>query len=231
VAQEAKAHGMTATDFIVETLERRLAVSCSVCGRTDRPVGGAGLSEAFDDFTAKLRADRNMSPIAIAAIAPTGTVAYRGRLVMNEPSQGMLLLAVDFNQGRAQMTVEVPVPRGIITGWQEDPQRDGHHQRLLALGYRNGNDAAIRSSLRNRRLQTVTARVVSDAVCAVPGMKDEALRQYVGLYNAPLGASLLMDRHIIRVENGGYMSNFKDPDVALRVARERGIDIDMDLGG
>jgi hypothetical protein len=233
----ADAEGRSLSEFLIDAAERRMASSCSTCGRTDRPTAGAGLSEAADAFLKRMGDERNMSPIVVTTGGRDRPVAYRARLNLQEPSQGLLLLLVDFKQGRTAMSAELPLARGLVSGWQEDMREDGgHHHHLLELGYRNGNDGVIRASMRNRRLRIVTPRVIMDAISMMPGITDQGLRDHTGLYNSPYGATLLAQQGLVQPfglggpGGMGYKSVFDDPDDALMAARERGIAIDDDLG-
>jgi hypothetical protein len=220
----AKAEDRTLTDFVTRAMRQRISPTCDHCGRTDRPSGGAGLSKAFESFLAEMKANR--SRFTVTTAGPGRPRAYCGTLVLNEPSQGLLLMLVAFYQGKVPGTAHLTIARGLVTGWQEDSS--GTHQaELIGLGYVNGNDAAIRASLRTRRLQGgVTVRTVSDAICAMPGITIEQLRGVLGLYNVHYAAGPLHEAGLVATAGGQLRPLHADPDDQLQAARDAGIDVD-----
>jgi hypothetical protein len=170
-----------------------------------------------------------MQHVTVTATIGSRLVAYHARINLREPSQGQLLMVLDFKQGSEPYAAEFPIPRGLITGWQQD--NGGHHERLIGLGYVNGNDAVIRGHLRKLRLRVVTVRVVLDAVCAMPGVTLEQMREVLGLYHVNNTFAVLEHRHLIqRNTSGGWVPVIPDADTALQVARSSGIDPDEMMG-
>jgi uncharacterized protein (DUF1778 family) len=228
VGAAAAAEGRDMTDFIVQAARQRIDAVCPRCGRVDRPTAGAGLSEAFTSFLERIHRERDMMPVCVTAVLGAKSVAYRARIKLTEASQGQLLMQLDFKQGSHPHTAEFSIPRGIITGWQQD---NGEHlERLTRLGYTNGNDSVIRAFLRGRP-EVVTVRAVSDHICEHPGVTDDALVEYFRQLGARSARAILHQAGIIRGDpRQGWGSKYPDADAALQIARERRIDIDADVG-
>ena len=161
----AKADDRTLTDYVTRAIKERLAARCAHCGRADRPDGGAGLSAAFDDPLAVMRAQRNAGSVTITAVVAERHTAYCGTLVHNEESQGLLLMTVSLWQGSQWLPVALPVPRGVISGWQDDPGQR-HFSHLVGLGYANGNDSALRAHILREHPRVASLRVVCGGTCA-----------------------------------------------------------------
>jgi hypothetical protein len=225
LAAAAAAEGRDMSDFIVQAARQRIDAVCPRCGRVDRPTTGAGLSEAFTAFLEKVYRDRDMQPVAVTVTTGPKVAAYRARINLLEQSQGQLLMLLDFHQGRMRYTAAFPIPRGIITGWQQD---NGHHlEHLTEIGYINGNDSVIRGYLRGVRPEVVTVRAVSDAICEKPGINDAGLREYIGLFGAPNASSILAQAGlIVGTPTTGWKPLHPNPDVALHMARQLRIDVD-----
>ncbi len=224
----AKSEDRNLTDFVIRAVKHRLAAHCEHCGRADRPDGGPGFSPAFDRFLESMR--DNAGTITIAATVMGRPTVYCGRLVRTEPSQGFLLMFVDFRQGKQwATTATLPIPRGLIAGWQDDPSKT-HYEELLSLGYANGNDQTVRAYLRSNGCRVATLRVVCEAICdSAPGVTWSELSSMVNGVAIKQTLDLLVQSGLIAmsVNEGRITSRYgSDADAMLRDARRCGINVD-----
>ena len=140
--QAAKAADQSVTDYVVRAVKLRMAPQCPQCGRTEQPVGGAAFSQQYLDFISRAKAEH--FAFTVTVLEGTERRAYWGQLRYNVPqNEGMLVMMIK--------SAQVPIPRSLVTGWAEDDSEGGYFQRLLGLGYADGNAWVLRAAgLRKR---------------------------------------------------------------------------------
>lgn len=135
VEQAAQAEDRNVTDFLIRAAKDRMSAQCSRCGRTGGATSvPAGLTPAMDEFL-KLVKSKPHGRVAILITTLEGGLprAYNGYLHEREDHRGAVVLSLEDSH------VSLPIPRGVITGWEWD-QDARHHDSLIRFGgYQNGN--------------------------------------------------------------------------------------------
>lgn len=156
IERAATAETRNVTDFMIRAALARLAPQCLTCGRSDQPgFQPPGLSPAMDDYLRRQTGDA-FSTITTLEHGSRQTV-YWARIRNDTAHEGMLMLLVPVDDRRARESdprsrIPIPLPRGIITGWQPDDNAHWFHV-LKALGYASGNDQ-LANAVRMQQQQT-----------------------------------------------------------------------------
>jgi hypothetical protein len=141
--EAARTADRSVTEFVVRAIKQQLAHECMHCGRSDRPVS-IGVSPAYVDFFRTLHADQNLRLVTVTAEGLEPRV-YWGRLEKlrswDIEKDGLLRLLIAADAARHH-EYAATIPRGVISGWREDPKGD-LYQNLIRLGYRDGNALAL----------------------------------------------------------------------------------------
>lgn len=137
----AGAEGMSVTQFVIQTLRKRVETQCDKCGRTAIS-SLPGFAPALDTFLEEARKDR--TPLVIMTFDGQARRSYRcglneGRQV---PTPGSGALSVGpIDEGSRMTQGLIQIPRGLIIGWEFDP--DGRrHAANLREGYVDGFEKA-----------------------------------------------------------------------------------------
>ncbi len=161
------------------------------------PTGGAGLSEKFESFIAEVKG-KPAAIVTVTAAEWDRPRVYCGHL-SRETSQGLLLLVIVWDNGGTSLEATAPIPCGLISGFQEDSSDRRHYERMMRLGYRSGNDLAIRGALRSGYQSVTTLRLVSDAVCASPGLTVQQHYDALRLSSVPNALGTLKFHGLVEV--------------------------------
>lgn len=135
IEQAAQAEDRNVTDFLIRAAKDRMNSQCSRCGRSG---GGtsvpAGLTPAMDEFLALVKSKPHRRvPILITTFEGGFPRAYNGYLNEQADHRGTVVLSLEHSH------VSLPIPRGVITGWEWD-QYARHHDTLIRFGgHQNGN--------------------------------------------------------------------------------------------
>lgn len=143
--QAATADDRSVTEFVVRAVKARIAPQCSQCGRSEQPVLSVGLSPQFDAFLDAKKKQKGAWWMTVTILEGNERRVYWGRVNPREEPEGFLPFLLRVNPDPlAPPMPELPVaiPRGIITGWQQDDDAR-HYRTLVALGYLDGNAWAI----------------------------------------------------------------------------------------
>jgi hypothetical protein len=148
IEQAAQAEDRTTTDFLIRAARLRINAQCQNCGRSDAsgPLP-AGLSSEMDGFLALVRRDGNLyTPILITTIERGEPHAYNGTLnperQKDEEHRGTVGLLLRRNQ-LSLATLSLPIPRGLITGWDFDQDGKRYSNLVRLGGYVDGNGLAF----------------------------------------------------------------------------------------
>ena len=221
----ARAEGRSMAEYITRAVERYMAPQCGVCGRSDRPTGGAGLSEKFERFVAEVK-EKPAAIITVTVAEWDHPRVYCGHL-SRETSQGLLLLVIVLDNGGTTLEAVAPIPCGLISGFQEDSSDGKHYERMMRLRNRSGNDLAIRGALRAGYQSVTTLRLVSEAVCASPGLTIQQHYEALRLSSVPNALGTLQFHGLVEKRENRLFPVYPDPDEALQAARRKGLDIDI----
>jgi hypothetical protein len=146
----ATAEDRSATELVTRLVRAHIARQCSTCGRSDQPaVAPAGLAPVFNDFIENRKAKQNYTRVTITTLEGTRSVTHWGRIDHMITTTGMLVLRLQLTEDAFQ-EFQVAIPRGIITGWEED--HDGRfHSIYVAQGYVDGNARLLQSIIMAQR--------------------------------------------------------------------------------
>lgn len=134
----AAAEDRSATELVTRLIKGHVAKQCRTCGRSEQPVVvPAGLTSVFNDFIASRQAKQNYTQVTITTLEGAMSVTYWGRIDHMITTTGMVVLRLQFTPDEMQ-EFQVPIPRGIITGWEEDPAAR-FHLTYVGQGYVDGN--------------------------------------------------------------------------------------------
>jgi hypothetical protein len=226
--------GRSVSDLLITAAERQMASSCEHCGRSDPPSGAAGLSEVAEAFFTS-HEHGVLAPITITTMGRDRPIAYNAWRIPKVKTYGMLQLYVKHHRGtHGEVTTPFVLPRGVITGWDDDVDHEYYDHLVRHVGYRPGNDGVIRGAIRARRGQstvTLTYRHVSDILCEEPGLVGAEYAERLGLFAGNLaltsGILILLDNRIIEERAGGRLyPRYQDPDDALEAIRRTRVGVD-----
>lgn len=133
--EAAAAEDRNVTDFVIRSVKARMAPQCPTCGRSDAPASlPAGLTPAMDAFLKEAQEPNSRRvPVVLTTLEAGQPRAYHGIIQFwNEDNLGAIVLQLSGSG------VHLPVPRGLITGWSFDLQKE-KYQAFLRMGYANGN--------------------------------------------------------------------------------------------
>jgi hypothetical protein len=223
--------GRSLSDLLITSAERQMVASCEHCGRSDPPSGAAGLSNVAEDFFTNTRHGMP-ALVTITVIGQDRPIAYHARLIPKVNMFGMVHLYVKHLQGGQERDIPFVVPRGLITGWDDDDTNGSYYRSLVDLGYRPGNDQVIRGSFRGKPQATVTLRLVSDTIYEQPGLTLSEYVSKISLYSNPRlldGYILtLIELGIIEERTGNRLQpRLQDADDALEALRHARRTIDI----
>ena len=149
IERAATAETRSVTDYMIRAALARLTPQCLTCGRSDQSVAlPPGLSPAMDAFLREYKERQSAAPVAISTLDHGARqTAYWVRIRNDVPHEGMLMVWVLLGGWRNDLfreegVIPIPIPRGAITGWQEDGSQTVYRS-LTALGYASGNDQLV----------------------------------------------------------------------------------------
>lgn len=146
IEQAAAAEDRSITDFVIRAAKLRMSSQCPRCGQVGSAgLAPAGLTPAMDQFIELVKSKPNgRIPILITTVEGGVPRAYNGCLKENEDHRGTVVLSLE------DSGITLPIPRGVITGWDWD-QDARHHNALVRFGgYQSGN-MLVRLQQENRR--------------------------------------------------------------------------------
>lgn len=146
----AAAEDRSTTELVTRLVKMHVAKQCLTCGRSDRPVVvPAGLTPVFDGFIESRKANKNYTRVTITVLEGPSSVTYWGRLDHLITTTGMVVLLLQLTPD-AMQEFQVAIPRGIITGWEEDPE-GRFHFIYVGQGYVDGNARLLQSIMMMQR--------------------------------------------------------------------------------
>lgn len=146
----AAAEDRSTTELVTRLVKMHIAKQCRTCGRSDHPaVAPAGLTPAFENFIESRKAKQNYTRVTITVLEGASSVTYWGRIDHLITTTGMIVLCLQLAQHPMQ-EFPVAIPRGIITGWEEDHDAR-FHLTYVGQGYIDGNARLVQSILMAQR--------------------------------------------------------------------------------
>ncbi|MBI5477983.1 MAG: hypothetical protein HY906_03960 [Deltaproteobacteria bacterium] len=141
--KSARAKGLDVKTALAHAIANWSAPRCPTCGRgSDAPTAPAGFTEAFASFITECTAGQGFWPaVTLTTLEAGRQKAYWVRIRGDAPHEGMLMVYVLIGTELGGPELPAAIPRGVITGWRQDPSGRWYGM-CHALGYLDGNAPA-----------------------------------------------------------------------------------------
>lgn len=144
----AEVEGRKLTDYLIRAATLRMSGQCPTCGRPESSGSTpAGLTPEMDGFLTLVRRRENLF-ISILITTQEGgrNCAYLGQLdpqaQKDEEHRGTVVLRLQEHPGEPPI-VTLPIPRGVITGWDFDQNGQRHAELTRSGGYTDCSGLAL----------------------------------------------------------------------------------------